>query len=91
MSNSNDDRRPGQQGQGEKNSTEQQQGGGQGKPGGGQQGGQSNPGGQQGGKDPRGGQSRQGSMDDDKEQDTGRGTQQPNKSSNPGSKGGRSE
>jgi len=90
MSSSNDDRRPGQQGQGEKSSTEQQQGG-QGKPGSGQQGGQSYPGGQQGGRDPRGGQSRQGSMDDDKDQDTNRSTQQPNKSGNLGSKGGRSE
>jgi hypothetical protein len=85
MSNSNDDRRPSQQDQAGKGSKgQEQQGGSPGKSSGGQHGGQSHPGGQQGGKDPKGGQARQGTMDDDHERGTGRGTQQPNKSNNPG-------
>jgi hypothetical protein len=86
MSNSNDDRRSSAQHEGEKGSKgQQQQGSGQGKSSGGQQGGHQSHGTvpvqQQGGKDHKGGQ-RHGGMNDD-EQGTGRGTQQPNKNSNP--------
>ncbi|MGO9948682.1 MAG: hypothetical protein ACLPWG_17735 [Steroidobacteraceae bacterium] len=85
MSNSNDDRRPGQQDQAEKGSKgQEQQGSGPGKSSGGQQGGQSHPGGQQGGKDPKGGQARQGTMNDDHDQGTDRANEARRK-------GGRSE